>query len=194
MNLKSTLLISALLFFISGCTSTKITSKLLINEERSIESIFYAIYADDSIEKAAPYFKEYSFQTYLTNHVQFRFKLYTFLENGDSFSKELVFEEANKEGMEYALLLASDEYDISTSYSPGYWSNGMYMGGGSSTRIKHGLKASLFSLSDSAEVWRAVIDINSGDFGNREQTGQALSKKLIRQLIQDGLLPSDFKI
>ena len=187
-------LIILLIVGFSGCTTTKITSKVLKPEVKNIDSIFYALYADESIEKAAPYFKENSFQAYLKNNVEFQFKLYTFLENGSTFSKKKVFEEASKEEMDYALMLASDDYDFNTSYNPGYWSNGMYMGGGSSKHINHGLKATLFSVSDSTEVWRAVIEISSGDYGNREQTGNSLAKKLIRQLIKDGILTSDFEI
>ena len=179
---------------INGCTTTKITSNKLETNLPFIESIYYAVYAEESIGKAAPYLDSKSSSLYSRNKVSFEMKTYTFLENDGEFTVENVIKEAQLNNFQYALMMAEDDYDYSSSVSPGYWSNGMYMGGSNSKTIKHGLKATLFSVSDTTEVWRAVIEVTSGDYGNREQTGASIAKKIISQFVKDGLLSSTFNI
>jgi|GEM_PF-1969703 len=186
-------LLSSLLFL--GCTSTKMTSNLLLEETpESINDVFYAVYATKTFEKATPSLEERSNLIYAKNAIRFEQKTYTFLENDGEFNLDNVINYAKEKDFNFALLIAEDDYDYTITQNPGYWSGGMYMGGGSTSNTTHGLKATLFSVSDTSQVWRAEIKVHSGQFGNSSQSGRSLADRIVMQFIDDGLFPKNFRL
>lgn len=183
-----------ILVFFTGCTTTKITSSILTNEKvTNFSSVFYAIKAKKTTAKAMPYLESRSKKLYSLNGIKFEQKVYTFLENNDDeFSLETLINSALDNELKFVLMLEETDYESTTSSGPGYWSNGMYYGGGSSKQIVHGIQARLFSVSDTTEIWRAEIEIKSGSYGNSKQSGESLAMSLIDKLIQDRILSTSF--
>lgn len=186
------ILISA--FFLQ-CTSTNIVSRS-INSTRLVDvyGIFYASYMDDELHRAEPYFEETSEEIYKFNDYPFGFKEFSFFTNGKEFNPEHVSELASFEDCDLFLMIRETGYDKEVSSIPGSWNNGMYMGGGSSKEITHSLEAYIFTTSDTTEIWRAKIKVNSGTYGNSEQSGKSLGKTLIKKLKEDGILPKNFAL
>lgn len=183
-----------ILVFFTGCTTTKITSSILTNEKvTDFSSVFYAIKAKKTTAKAMPYLEIRSKKIYDQNDIKFEQRVYTFLEDqGKNLLDDVIaYALANK--LKYILTIEEIDYEYTTISTPGYWSNGMYFGGGNSKEIVHELQARLYSTSDTTEIWEAEIEIKSGSYGNSQQSGESLAISLIDKLIQDGILPKSFK-
>ena len=86
--------------------------------------------------------------------------MYSFLENNDDeFSLETAINKTLENELNFVLMLEETDYESTTTSAPGYWSDGMYYGGGSSKQIVHSIQARLYSVSDTTEIWRAEIEI-----------------------------------
>lgn len=178
---------------LSACTETKITSRVVNTDKvENIDNIAYAFYSDRTMGKASSHLETKSLEIYRANNINFDLFSFSFLENGSDFSLDTALTYAKRKNFDYLLLLNSDAYNIYSSSSSGYFQNNTYMGGGSSSTIRHGIKAILLSVADTTDLWRAEIDITSGGSGNSEQIGKSLAKQLCVQLQKDGFLPPTF--
>ena len=190
--MKYKTLLPLLLLLVMNCTTIEISSSVLApGVIQDLDGVYYAIYTDDSIEAAATYIESRSRAIYELNSVHFEQDTYSFLNNAGAFTVENLIAIAKDQNCNYFIMMNVDEYD--QTVTPNYAYTGTSFGyAGSSKTIEHGLKARLFSVADTTEIWRAVIDVTSGDYGNGKQTGNAIAFEVIDKLKRDRIYPAGF--
>ncbi|RNC85616.1 MAG: hypothetical protein ED557_02255 [Balneola sp.] len=196
MNIKITSILVLASLFLIYCTTTKIDSQVMApNFDQKVTNLFYVINLQDKMEKTVPTLVDKSKSIYTENGFPFNHEEYTFFSERGTFTLENMVISAKEKNFDFFLILLETDHDRETYFSgPTVGANGMFVGGSTSKTIKHGLEAYLYTVSDTTEIWRAKIEVTSGDYGNSTQTGNSLAKGVIERLLSDGLLPSGFTI
>lgn len=190
---KHSFIFLILLIISTACTSTNISSKVADpNYDKKIEGIFYALYFTEDIDKALPAFSEETAKHLELNSIEYEIKKFGFFDNPDEFVLDSLYQDSKEQGLSHLLVVSEESMEVNKSSNPGYFSGGMYVGGGSTKTIIHGLNGFLYDVETQKELWRSKIEVKSGSFGNSKQTGRSLARELLEQLSEDDLLESFF--
>lgn len=184
-------------FFFSQCTSTNVVSKRAKDfEAHALSDLYYAIYLDKKMEKTLPSFKNQTYELHQKNNFKFEIEGYGFFNNPEAFVYDSLSQKAKKSGFRYLLVMNEKEYEKNVSSTPSFYNSGTntWSGGGNTKTIEHGLEAFIYDLETDQEIWRAQVEVTSGDYGNSTQTGKSLAKGLIKKLKEDQMLPSSYAI
>ncbi len=162
----------------------------------SLTDLFYAIYLEKEMEKTLPSFKDQTNELHEKNDFKYEIESYGFFNNPNDFVYDSLSHKARKADFQYLLVLSEESYDKEVSSYPSFYSPGTnsWSGGGNTKTIEHSLEAFIYDLKTDQEIWRAQIEVKSGDFGNSSQTGKSMAKGLIEQLKKDWMLPSDYDV
>jgi DNA-directed RNA polymerase specialized sigma54-like protein len=180
-------------FAMTACTSTEVVSNKDPGYDRNIESLYIFSEVSEELEKLEMVSMQRMLMTLKTGQVDVEIKHLDHDEDEPSLEEKsdkdgISFETAREFGATQVLKFTeTDRTEVKRGAMMNH-STGMMTGSG--TDQTYEFDASLYDATTEKRIWRATVTTEGTEMTAQSAEGRTLAKKLIEQLVEDGLLPA----
>lgn len=188
-----TVVVLIVAFAMTACTSTEVVSNKDPDYDRTIESLYIYSEVSDELEGLEMTSMQRMIMALKTGQVDVEIEHLAYKEDGPSLEEKsetdgISFETAREFGATQVLKFTEEDRSEVRRRGSVNPNTGFMTGGGTDQTYK--FDASLYDVKTEKRIWRANVTTEGTEMTAQSAEGRTLAKKLIEQLVEDGLLPA----